>query len=303
MRVNELKRMHAKYLSDELDDTTSFLDFLLSESRDVAGLDDERRRRQPKEQPNHQLLLFLQKWHSEGMNVHSVSKNLAVTVAERVDNGDNLRVGIQTLLLRSGDKAPELVDVDNRPPVGVARKVVVAHTNLSEVTRMELIEVGTESQIIRKPQRVGMRGKRTGGGADHQRDHDLLGACGAFLHDRDRQRHDRGACGSSRIGWASCLSDSQKDQPKVHSHHQSHPKRIQHFLPTKFFDSNGRRGVLRGGAWLYRDGAERGRGFLLTEEEEVWVAVRVCRFVQWMRVPSKCKYDQTAIPAESAELA
>ena len=38
--------------------------------------------------------------------------------------------------------------------------------------------------------------KRTGGGADHQQDHDLLDACGAFLHDRVRRRRVRGACES-----------------------------------------------------------------------------------------------------------
>lgn len=44
--------------------------------------------------------------------------------------------------------------------------------------------------------------RRTGGDADHQRDHDHLGACGAFLHDRDRQRRVLGVCVFLRIGTA-----------------------------------------------------------------------------------------------------
>lgn len=61
---------------------------------------------------------------------------------EDVDNGDNIRALGQALLLRGGDKRPELVDVDNRAPLEVASKVEAAHTNLTEVTRMVLIEVG-----------------------------------------------------------------------------------------------------------------------------------------------------------------
>ena len=71
----------------------------------------------------------------------SVAQNLRVAVVEHVNDGDDLRVLLELSLLRRGDKRPELVDVDDRAPLEVARKVEAAHTNLSEVTRMVLIEV------------------------------------------------------------------------------------------------------------------------------------------------------------------
>lgn len=50
--------------------------------------------------------------------------------------------------------------------------------------------------------RLRLEAQRTCDGADHQRDHDLRDACGAFLHDHDRQRRGRGACGYWRTGKA-----------------------------------------------------------------------------------------------------
>jgi hypothetical protein len=40
-------------------------------------------------------------------------------------------------------KSPELVNVDNRTPVGVVLQVEVTHTDLTKVTRMVLIHVDT----------------------------------------------------------------------------------------------------------------------------------------------------------------
>ena len=61
---------------------------------------------------------------------------------EDVDNGDDIRALSETLLLLRGHKRPELVDVDDGTPLEVAREVEAAHTNLTEVTRVVLIEVG-----------------------------------------------------------------------------------------------------------------------------------------------------------------
>ena len=61
---------------------------------------------------------------------------------EDIDNGDDLRVLSETLLLLRGHKRPELVHVDDGTPLEVARQVEAAHTNLTEVTRVVLIEVG-----------------------------------------------------------------------------------------------------------------------------------------------------------------
>lgn len=62
---------------------------------------------------------------------------------ENVDDGNDVRVGSKALLLCLGNKRPELVDVDDRAPVRVVGQVEVAHTNLTEVTGMVLVEVGT----------------------------------------------------------------------------------------------------------------------------------------------------------------
>ena len=57
---------------------------------------------------------------------------------------------------------------------------------------------GKSFQSVFEVHLAGWRNVRTGGGVDHQQDHDLRGACGACLHDRDRRRRVRGACESSR---------------------------------------------------------------------------------------------------------
>ena len=62
---------------------------------------------------------------------------------ENVNNWHNLRALRQTILLLCGNKRPELVDVDGGAPEEVAGEVEVAHTDLTEVTGMVLVEVGT----------------------------------------------------------------------------------------------------------------------------------------------------------------
>jgi len=76
-------------------------------------------------------------------NVLSIAQHLSVAEFQGVNDGDELRVGSQTLLLLSGHKTPELVDVDGWAPLGVASEMEMAHTNLSEVTRMVLVKVGS----------------------------------------------------------------------------------------------------------------------------------------------------------------
>ena len=117
---------------------------------------------------------------------------------ENVDDGDNVRVGGEALLLRLRDKRPELVDVDDRAPVRVAGEVEVAHTNFTEVTRMVLIEVGSVIKAVDEILGSTEWGnQRTCGGEHHQQDHDHRGASCAFLHVHDRPIRGRGACESS----------------------------------------------------------------------------------------------------------
>ena len=60
---------------------------------------------------------------------------------EDVDYRDDLRALGKTLLLLGGHKRPEFVDVDDRAPLEVAGEVEAAHTDLTEVTGVVLIEV------------------------------------------------------------------------------------------------------------------------------------------------------------------
>lgn len=74
-------------LTDQLDDTASLLDLLLSESRDVAGLDDDR-----------------------GAGETTLSEDLGVSEGEEVEDGGLVAsLAVQVLLaLLSGDEGPEL---------------------------------------------------------------------------------------------------------------------------------------------------------------------------------------------------
>ena len=65
-------------------------------------------------------------------------------MSENVDDGDNFGVLSQTLLFLRRNKGPQLVDVDDGSPGCVRFKVEMAHTDLTEVTRMVLIEVSSE---------------------------------------------------------------------------------------------------------------------------------------------------------------
>jgi hypothetical protein len=75
------------HLTDELDDSTGLLDLLLSESRDVAGLDD-----------------------NGNLGKTSLSEELGVSEGEEVDDGGDTVSGTGEVLLAglSGDESPEL---------------------------------------------------------------------------------------------------------------------------------------------------------------------------------------------------
>ena len=81
---------------------------------------------------------------SRGRDEYSlaIAQNLAVAGLKGVDHGDNLGGLGEALLLRRGNKRPELVDVDDGAPLEVAGEVEAAHTDLTEVTGVVLIEVG-----------------------------------------------------------------------------------------------------------------------------------------------------------------
>ena len=84
---------------------------------------------------------------------------------ESVDDRNNLRALLETTLLLRGYKRPELVDIDSRAPLEIGGKVEAAHTNLTEVTRVVLIEVGPIGIDSRVAARTffGYRSSRKGG--------------------------------------------------------------------------------------------------------------------------------------------
>lgn len=107
-------------LSNQLDDAASLLDLTLSKRRDPAGLDDDRKVRDT-----------------------ALAKDLAVAGREGVNHRHLGRVGLDAAANLSGDKGPELVEVKKGLVRRVAQEVEVAHTDLTEVTGVVTVKVGT----------------------------------------------------------------------------------------------------------------------------------------------------------------
>ena len=103
-------------LSLEFNDTAGGLDLLFGELGDIAGLNDA------------------------GARDDTVAEELSLTVGEEVNDGE-----ITTLLDGGdvGDHLGELVEIDGGLPGGVGLLVEVAHTELTEISGMVLIEVDT----------------------------------------------------------------------------------------------------------------------------------------------------------------
>ena len=141
---------------DQLDDTTRLLDLLpvqndeYSEQAAVTGITHSAFRETKRaftmkgSLGNLLAILYLIIGSSEGTKSYSLSvtQDLGVSVLEDVDNRNDSRALGQTLLLSCGNKRPELVDVDDGAPLEVAGEVEAAHTDLTEVTGVVLIEVG-----------------------------------------------------------------------------------------------------------------------------------------------------------------
>lgn len=144
-------RSGARRLCDELDNTTGLLDLALGVLGEVAGADDEGNLRDA-----------------------TLAEDLAVAEGQEVEDGGGLGglVGQVLLALLGGDEGPELLDdvsvwfqaleifakalrshsaasktylveVDDGLPELVLELVEVPHTNLTEVTRVVLVDVGT----------------------------------------------------------------------------------------------------------------------------------------------------------------
>jgi len=109
-------------LCDELDDTAGLLDLALGVLADVAGADDER-----------------------DLGNAALAEDLAVAEGEEVENRRGVLglAGEVLLALLKRDEGPELVEVDHRLPEVGLLLVEVSHTDLSEVTRVVLVQVGT----------------------------------------------------------------------------------------------------------------------------------------------------------------
>jgi len=110
------------HLRHQLDNTTSLLDLLLSELADPSCADNQR-----------------------DFGNSALAKQLGVAQGEKVENGDGVLlltgdVGVTSL---GGDEGPQLVEVDDGLPEVVLLLVEVSHTNLTEVTGMVLVHVGS----------------------------------------------------------------------------------------------------------------------------------------------------------------
>lgn len=107
-------------LCDEFHYPTSFFDFFLGTGRDEA--------------------CFYDAWK---LGDKSVTENLGVPCSKYINYWYNIGAFGETVLLLLWYQSPELVNIDRTAPVCVFGKVEVPHTNLTEVTRMVLIEVGS----------------------------------------------------------------------------------------------------------------------------------------------------------------
>lgn len=109
-------------LSNQLNDTTSSSDLLLSQLRNESGLDND--------------------WNVWQL---TLTQDLTVAVGQGVDDwgrgsGGRLEVFLSLLLL---NQRPQLLQVELWLPEVVSLLVEVSHTNLTEVTWMVLVQVGS----------------------------------------------------------------------------------------------------------------------------------------------------------------
>lgn len=114
--------MLANCLSNQLNNTTSSSDLLLSQLGDKSGLDNDRNL-----------------WQA------SLTQDNTVTVGQGVDDwGSRSRSGLEELVsLLLLNQRPQLLDVDLWLPEVVSLLVEVSHTDLTEVTRVVLVQVGS----------------------------------------------------------------------------------------------------------------------------------------------------------------
>jgi hypothetical protein len=110
------------HLSNQLNNATGLLDLLLRQSAHPPGADDQR-----------------------DLGQTALAEDLGVAQGQEVEDGDGVLllasdVGVTGL---DGDERPQLVEVDDGLPEVVLLLVEVSHTDLSEVTGVVLVHVGT----------------------------------------------------------------------------------------------------------------------------------------------------------------
>lgn len=121
-RHPRMQQENSSILRNQLDDTAGLGDLLLRKLADVSGTDDDGDLRET-----------------------ALAKDLGVAEGEEVEDGGGvLLLALEVSLAGlGGDEGPELVDVYRRAPEVVELLVVVPHTNLTKVTIMVFIHVGT----------------------------------------------------------------------------------------------------------------------------------------------------------------
>jgi hypothetical protein len=114
--------MRTSFLRDQLNNTTSLLDLLLGQAAHPPGADDQ-----------------------GNLGQAALAEDLGVAEGEEVEDRDGVLLGASDVSIAGlgGNERPKLVKVDDGLPEVNLLLVEVPHTNLSEVTRVVLVHVGT----------------------------------------------------------------------------------------------------------------------------------------------------------------
>ena len=143
MRVCVVHRVNMIYnkcllntLSNEFDNTASFLDLLFSEGRNITSADNDRLADSTLGQ-NLGITLLLLTW------VYVYLIWLYKSYMLKSINDRNLFSVLVLFTNTFTSKSPDFVKVDDRTPERVLLQVEVTHTDLTKVTRVVLVHVGT----------------------------------------------------------------------------------------------------------------------------------------------------------------
>ncbi len=74
----------------------------------------------------------------------AIAQDLTIAVLQQIHHRHKLRLLREASLMHLRYKCPQLIHVDRRVPLLVARQVELAHTDLTKVTRVVFIKICSE---------------------------------------------------------------------------------------------------------------------------------------------------------------